>query len=134
MSEQNKLEFVKGLYAAFKRGEIQPWLDAMTEDVTWQLYGPTEIPLCGLRSGKKQVEDFLQTLISTLQVKNSVPTRFIAEGDTVIVLGFVHSMVKETGIDFQSEYAHVITLKDSKMTSYREYLDTAELLAAYKGS
>lgn len=131
--KQKNLEFVKGLYAAFKRGEIQPWLDAMTEESTWQLYGPEEIPLCGLRTGKKQILDFLQTLVDTLQVKNSVQHRLIAEGDTVMVLGYVHSMVKATGIDFKSEYVHILTVKDDKLLSYREFLDNAQLLAAYKG-
>jgi ketosteroid isomerase-like protein len=129
----SNLEFIKGLYAAFKRGEIQPWLDAMPDDVTWQLYGPPEIPLCGLRTGKQQVQDFLMTLVTTLEVKNSVQTKFMAEGDTVMVLGFVHSMVKATGIDFESEYAHIITVKDGKLVSYREFLDTAQLLKAYRG-
>jgi ketosteroid isomerase-like protein len=130
---QANLELVKGLYAAFKRGDIQPWLDAMTEESTWELVGPTEIPLCGLRKGKKQILDFLQTLVTTLEVKNSVQHRFIAEGDTIIVLGYVHSMVKATGIDFKSDYVHILTVKNGILLSYREFLDNAQLLAAYKG-
>ncbi|MCL1470591.1 nuclear transport factor 2 family protein [Argonema antarcticum] len=130
---QSNLEFIKGLYAAFKRGEIQPWLDAMTEESTWELIGPTEIPLCGLRKGKKQILDFLQTLVTTLEVKNSVQHKFIAEGDTIIVLGYVHSMVKATSIDFKSDYVHILTVKNGVLLSYREFLDNAQLLAAYKG-
>lgn len=127
------VEFVKSLYAAFKRGDVQPWMDALTESSTWQLYGPTELPLCGLRTGKKQILDFLQTLMTTFDFKSSVQHRFIGEGDTVVVLGFVHSQVKATGIDFKSEYAHVLTVKDRNLLSYREFLDTAQLRAAYKG-
>jgi ketosteroid isomerase-like protein len=127
------LEFVKGLYAAFKRGDVQPWLDALTESSTWQLYGPPEIVLCGLRTGKQQILDFLQTLMTTVEVKSSVQHRFLAEGDTIVVLGFVHSKVKATGIEFQSEYAHVLTVKDRILVSYREFLDTAQFLAACKG-
>jgi ketosteroid isomerase-like protein len=63
-----------------------------------------------------------------------VQHKFIADGDTVVVLGYVHSMVKATGRDFKSEYVHVLTVKDGKLISYREYLDTAQLLAAYKGA
>lgn len=130
---QKNLEFVKGLYAAFKRGEIQPWLDAMTEESTWQLVGPETIPLCGLRKGKKEILDFLQTLMNTLQFKNSVQHKFIAEGETIIVLGYVHSMVKQTGIDFKSDYVHILTVKNGKLLSYREFLDNAQLLVAYQG-
>lgn len=126
------LEFVKELYAAFKQGDMQPQLDALTENTTWQLYGPTEFPLCGLRTGKAQILDFLQTLMTTLDVKSSVQTQFIAEGDTIVVLGFVHSRIKATGKDFKSEYAHVLTVKDRKLLSYREFLDTAQLIEAYK--
>jgi ketosteroid isomerase-like protein len=128
------VEFVKGLYAAFKRGEAQPWMDALTEDSTWQLYGPPDLELCGLRTGKKQIMDFFQTLMTSLEFKNSMQHRFIGDGDTVIVLGYVHSMVRATGRDFKSEYAHVLTIKDGKLLSYREFLDTAQLLAAYRGN
>jgi uncharacterized protein len=126
------LEFVKGLYAAFKRGDMQPQLDALTEESTWQLYGPTDFFLCGLRTGKGQILDFLQSLGSTLDVKSSVQTRFIADGETIMVLGFVHSQVKATGKEFKSEYCHVLTVKDRKLLAYREFLDTAQLLECYK--
>jgi ketosteroid isomerase-like protein len=126
------LEFVKGLYAAFKRGDMQPQLDALTESTTWQLYGPADFQLCGLRTGKKEILDFLQTLMATLDVKSSVQNRFIADGDTIVVLGFVHSQVKATGKEFKSEYAHVLTVKDRKLLSYREFLDTAQLLECYQ--
>jgi ketosteroid isomerase-like protein len=43
-------------------------------------------------------------------------------------------MVKATGRDFKSEYVHVLTVKDGKLISYREYLDTAQLLAAYQAA
>ena len=128
------VEFVKGLYAAFKRGDGQPWMDALTESSTWQLYGPPELALCGLRTGKAQIADFFQTLMTTLEFKNSIQHRFIGDGDTVDVLGYVHSMVRATGRDFKSEYAHVLTIRDGKLISYREYLDTAQLLAAYSGA
>jgi ketosteroid isomerase-like protein len=128
------LEFVKGLYAAFKRGDAKPWMDALTESSTWQLYGPSELALCGVRTGPGPIGEFFQTLMTTLEFKNSVQHKFIADGDTVVVLGYVHSMVKATGRDFKSEYVHVLTVKDGKLISYREYLDTAQLLAAYQAA
>jgi uncharacterized protein len=126
------IEFVKGLYAAFKRGDFQVQLDALTDSTTWQLYGPADFPLCGLRTGKQQILDFLQTLGSTLDVKESIQHRFIGEGDTIIVLGFVHSQVRATGKHFRSEYCHVLTVKDKKLVGYREFLDTAQLIDCYK--
>jgi ketosteroid isomerase-like protein len=128
------LEFVKGLYAAFKRGDMQPQLDALTEESTWQLYGPTDFFLCGLRTGKKQILDFLQSLGTTLDVKSSVQHRFIADGDTIIVLGSVHSQVKATGKEFKSEYCHVLTVRNRKLVGYREFLDTAQLIECYRAN
>ncbi len=125
------LEFIKGLYAAFKRGDFQTQMDALTDSTTWQLYGPEDFFLCGLRNGKKEILDFLQALGTTLDVKSSVQHRFFAEGDTIVVLGTVHSQVKATGKEFKSEYAHVITVKDRKMLSYREFLDVAQLMRCY---
>lgn len=125
------LEFIKSLYAAFKRGDVQMQLDAFTDQTTWQLYGPEDFFLCGLRKGKQEILDFLQKLMSTLDVKESVQHQFFADGDTVVVLGYVHSVVKATGKHFKSEYVHVYKVKDRKMLSYREFLDTAQLLECY---
>ena len=42
-------------------------------------------------------------------------------------------MVKANEHHFKSEYVHVLTVKDRKLLSYREYLDTAQLRDAYAG-
>lgn len=132
--ETENVEFVKGLYAAFKRGDGAPWFEAMTDTTTWQLYGPPELALCGLRTGPAEIGAFFQGIFGTLEFKESVQHKFMADGDTVVVLGYVHSFVKATERHFKSEYAHVLTVKDRKLISYREFLDTAQLRDAYAGT
>ncbi len=134
VKETDNVEFVKELYAAFKRGDGAPWFAAMDENSTWQLYGPPELALCGVRTGPAEIGAFFQTLMTTLEFKESIQHKFLADGDTVVVLGYVHSMVKANERHFKSEYAHVLTVRDRKLISYREFLDTAQLLDAYAGS
>jgi hypothetical protein len=42
MTEQENLQAIQSMYAAFARGDIQAVLDGLTDDVEWILPGPTE--------------------------------------------------------------------------------------------
>jgi uncharacterized protein len=56
--------------------------------------------------------------------------QFVADGNTVIALGYYAGKNKRTGKPFASEFAHVSTLADGKFTSFKEFTDTAAVLAA----
>jgi ketosteroid isomerase-like protein len=53
------------------------------------------------------------------------PTEYIAEGDKVVVLGEFDVNVTATGKSYSSDWVHVMTVKDGKVTAFREYFDTA---------
>lgn len=53
------------------------------------------------------------------------PTEFIAKDDKVIVLGNSKWRVKATNKEYQSDFAHVLTVKDGKVSGFREFMDTA---------
>ena len=107
MSEQQNTELVQNAYAAFKRGDITSVLNAMSDDVTWFLPGPEEIPVAGHRRGRDQVGQFFTTLAETQEAQEFEPKEFIAQGETVVVLGHYKWRVKSTGRAFESDFAHV---------------------------
>ncbi len=58
-----------------------------------------------------------------------VPTEFIAEGDRVVSLGEFTGVHGSTGKSVAARYAHVWTIKEGKITRFRQYIDT---LAVWK--
>jgi hypothetical protein len=62
------------------------------------------------------------------------PKEFIGQGDHVVVLGRSEGKVRSTGKSFGGDWAMAFTLKNGKVTHYKQYGDTANTAAAFEGS
>ena len=107
MSEQTNAEVIRQAYEAFGRGDIPTVLGVLADDVDWTLQGPSAIPWAGPRRGREAVGEFFSLLGENLEFERFEPREFVAQGDTVVVLGDERSVVKPTGRAFQNEWAHV---------------------------
>lgn len=132
MSEQANLRIIKDAYEAFKRGDIQKVIDAMSDDVEWETPGPNEIPYAGVFRGKGGIADFFRILADSDDVEFFEPESFFAQGDRVVVLGHYSARVKATGRLAQADWVHSFVLRDGKVMRGREYFDTAKYAEAYQ--
>jgi ketosteroid isomerase-like protein len=132
MSRQENVQAVQQMYAAFGRGDMSVLLNGFSDDVDWEYAGPSNIPICGSRRGREQVARFFQALGETLETLQFEPQKFIAQGDEVVVLGHERHRVKSTGCIFEGDWVQVFTLREGKVIRYREYGDTAALVAAFR--
>lgn len=131
MSDQNTA-IVQQAYANFKTGNIQGLLDQLADDVTWQLPEIEGVPIAGKRTGRDGVREFFATLARDQEVIEFEPREFVAQGDRVVSLGDYKWRVKDTGREFASDFAHVFTIRDGKVTGFREFFDSAAVAAAYR--
>lgn len=131
MSEQNTA-IAQQAYENFKAGNIQALLDQLSDDVTWQLPEIEGVPLSGKRTGRDGVREFFATPARDQEVIEFEPREFVAQGDKVVSLGHYKWRIKDTGRDFASDFAHVFTIRDGKVTGFREYFDSAAVAAAYQ--
>jgi ketosteroid isomerase-like protein len=131
MNQQKNVETVRQNYAAVGRGEIPALLTLLSDEIEWSMAGPSVIPWTGTRRGRQQVAEFFVLLGKTLEFQRFEPREFIAQGDTVVVIGYERSLVKPTGRTFEQEWAHVYTLRDGKISRCRIFEDTAAQVAAF---
>ena len=59
-----------------------------------------------------------------------VPAEFITEGETVVSLGDFKGVHGATGKSSKARYAHVWTVKNGKITRFRQYIDTLAVAEA----
>src|SRR5919199_1815223 len=130
MNERTKVGVVQQAYEAFGRGDIPAVLDLLTDDVEWTLQGPSVIPFAGTFRGREGIGEFFSVLDETLEFEQFEPREFVAQGDTVVVLGYERSVAKTTGRSYEQEWAHVYTLRDGKIATGRFFEDTAAEAAA----
>jgi ketosteroid isomerase-like protein len=122
---------MKSLYDAFGKGDMQKIIDTMDDKVSWTSFGDASICSClGPHDGKAGVTDFFKAVGDTWDFSEFAPTMFYADGDTVLVEGHYTMKSKKTGKQLSSNFAHAIVFKDGKVTSFREYLDTASMAKA----
>ena len=55
------------------------------------------------------------------------PKQFHDAGDTVVVEGRYTGTYKATGKSLDAQVTHIWSLRDGKVTSFQQYVDTAQL-------
>ena len=132
MREQENIGLVRQAYENFTRGEINALLGQFSDDIEWRQPGVEGAPLYRERHGREQVAEFFAELDAAEEVVTFEPREFIAQGDRVVVLGRYRFSVRETARQYESEWAHVFTVRDGKIATFQEYMDTAALRAAFQ--
>ena len=126
---QTNIELAKSQYAAFQRGDIASILASLTDDIEWITSGDG-LPTTGARRGPAQVAQFFESVANTWNFTVFEPREFMASGDSLAVAGHYAAIAKPTGKKFAAEWLMVWKIRDGKVSYFREYTDTAALVAA----
>lgn len=132
MDEQANVNVVKQCYDAFQKGDIASLKSYFAEDISWELPDVPGAPFTGRRHGCGRVMEFFEQMGAAQQVNVFEPMEYIAQGPRVVVLGHYSFTVRATGKQFASDWVHVFTVRDGKVTALREFLDTHVAEAAYR--
>ena len=128
MSAQENVQTVKDFFAAIGRGDKEGLLALVAEDFEWIIPGE-DWPLAGTRHGHAGLADLLETASRSLETSTE-PREFVAQGDRVLVVGAAKGKIKATNKTFEDEWIFAITVRDGRLTSIREYIDTQALARA----
>jgi len=128
MSIEKNIQTVKDFFAAIGRGDREALLALVAEDIEWIIPGE-DWPLAGTRNGHAGLADLLETASKSIETSTE-PREFIAQGDRVLVVGFARGQIKATNKTFEDDWIFAITVRDGRLTSIREYIDTQALARA----
>ena len=132
MTEQENVAIVQEAYAAFGRGDVAGAISNYADDIDWAMPGSPEIiPYAGKRRGREQVAQFYSTFAHTEEVEEMQLQEFISHGDRVLVFGHYKGRVKSTGRSYTKDFIHVVTLRDTKVIRFREYVASDDMYAAF---
>jgi uncharacterized protein len=131
MSAQSSIELVRNAYAAFGASDLPKMLGLMTADIVWEFPASSVIPWAGTFKGPGEVARFFAALMEHSEPEAFEPLHFVASEDRVVVLGRERFRVKSTGLSWACEWAHAFTVRDGKISGFREYTDTAAMGSAF---
>ena len=136
MNEQENVQVVQNLFAAFGQGNIPAALDILAEDVDWQSpvrrTRPGKISWATPRHGHKEVAEFSKELSEKMQIERMETLDFTAQGDRVVVEGKNRGTVKSTGRTYEHDWVMVFTVRGGKVVRHRHYYDTADIAVAFR--
>ncbi len=132
MEAVNK-QLLRRVYAEISKGNVQPLLDSLADDVEWTIIGTTA--LSGTSRGKQEVIDKLLKPIRARLADGPIvfqPERFIAEGE----YGVMQAHGRATalcGKPYNNTYCIVCRIVDGKVKEMVDYIDT-ELITTALGA
>lgn len=126
----NPIELVQSLFAAFTRGDVEFILAHIAPDASWVCPGPG-IPSAGAYAGPAGVAEFFQKLTTTEAVTRFEPREYLANGNTVVALGYEECTVPKTGKSAATNWAMRFHIEDGKVTHWESFFDTASYALAH---
>ena len=131
MSEQN-VEFVKGIYGAFARGDIPTVLGAFADDVEW--FEAEGMPYGGLyRSGEAVLQNVFGPIAADVEGFAVTPEEYIDSGATVAAIVRYTGTGKATGKTLDEPAVHVWEIRDGKLARFRQFIDTVKFAEVVPG-
>jgi ketosteroid isomerase-like protein len=123
------VEHVRGLYAAFADGDVERVLGAMDPQIEWREaegnpYEPSGAAWIG---SDAVVQNLLVPLGAEWDEFTAHPKEFHDAGDTVVVEARYTGTHKETGKSLDAQVCHIWRVSDGKLTSFQQFVDTAQL-------
>lgn len=128
------LELVQKGYEYFGTGDIAGVVSVYSDDSTFTpqmgLEGKTPLVTPKGTFSKSELTSFFAALSQELDFSKWENRQWVADGNTVCVLGYYAGTNRRTGKPFQSEFCHVLTVAGDKIKSFKEFTDTAAALEA----
>ena len=123
------VEILKGGYEAFGRGDVPAVLGVFDPNIEWSEaesnpYKPDGKPWIG---GDAIVQHLFMRLAMEWDGFTVTPRAFHAAGDTIAVDCRYTGTYKATGKSIDAQACHVWRLSNGKVTSFQQYVDTAQM-------
>jgi len=134
MSIETNKQVVARFCESFATGRTQDILDTMTDDVSYWILGDRALtPSSGDHS-----KSGMQRIFDAMSERLTAPLRFtphsmIAEGDQVALEAESYGTLKN-GRVYNNRYHLRLTIRDGKIASVREYLDTRHVYEIWYAS
>lgn len=120
-------DIIRNFYDKLSAGDAPGALGLMAPDIDWTTMWHYKVDG---RGPEKVAEGLFKPLMAEWKSFSLVPREFITEGDTVVSLGDFTGVHGETGKTSNARYAHVWTVRDGKIATFRQYIDTLAIAEA----
>ena len=116
------LDRLKGVYAAFAKGDVQGVLGAMHDRIEWR--EPASLPYEDQIGPQAVAENIFGRVLQDVTGFTVSPEEFVDGGDTIVSIGTYRGQGAKTGMAFETPFVHVWKFQNGKLSYFRTYTDT----------
>jgi ketosteroid isomerase-like protein len=131
-NQLQNIEKIKKVYEAFTNRDIKAILNLLSPDVEWGEPENPYNPAAGTRHGHKGFLEWLEVGRQSEEIVALEPKKFLTDNDTVAVVGYTKCIAKPTGKSYETDFVHLVTLKDGKIIRFQEFFDTYTAAEAFR--
>lgn len=117
---------VENMFAAFSSGDIEKFVETVSENTVWIYHGTQIIPK-GVFENKKGVRAFFSNILDKTEIISFEPQQYIVEGNMVVVLGLEHQKVKRSGRELKQKWVQIYTVENDLITRMEEFATSEEV-------
>jgi ketosteroid isomerase-like protein len=132
MQAHQNIDLVKRLYEAFGKGDIDTIVNHLADQFVWRFDAPPIIPFAGNYTTPDEVRGYLGHLLEAQKDQVMQTDEFIANEDTVVMVGRYAATVIATNKRVDVAAIHVFTIQAGKLTRFLCFADTAKIADAYQ--
>jgi ketosteroid isomerase-like protein len=133
-SGKHALKVVKSFYENLGKGDLPGIMATFARDAKWVLHAPagTVIPFAGVHDGHAAVKKFIETFGANAKPSVFETREFIVDAHKVVVLGYEEVTAIPTGKEWKAHWTMTFTVKNGKIASVDEVVDTEAISAAFR--
>jgi uncharacterized protein len=124
-NNSQEAEVVNKMLQAFGTGNMDALKQTLSDTTVWNYNGSTSIPYSGTYKGKDEVVKFIGNIVSNVDILDFKVEQIIANGKTVVVLGFEKQKIKKNGKILEQNWVQVYTVENGLITKMEEFANTA---------
>ncbi|MFZ0454712.1 MAG: nuclear transport factor 2 family protein [Ignavibacteriaceae bacterium] len=122
--QEENIVLVQKMYTAFTNRNIDAMLAMLSNEVEWgepsNPFNETE----GTRYGHKGFLEWVNIGRQVEEIFILEPRKYLTDNDSVAVYGYMKCLVKSTEKIYESDFVHLVTIKDGLIVKFQEFFDT----------
>lgn len=124
-TESRNIAATKAIYAAIPAGDLDGALAHLDPEIRITYQGTDAIPYAGDHRGLAAAVEFFTIVGNNIEIVEMEVWRFIADGDDLATWGRQRFRRLATGYEWESEFAHIITLRNGRWLHFRDFMNSA---------
>ncbi len=123
-SQIENINIVQNLYSFFSDKNINAILEMLSPNVEWGEPSNPFNPAGGTRYGHKGFLEWINIGRQSEDILELQPKKMLTDIDSVAVVGFIKCRAISTGKIYESDFVHLVTIKNGKVIKFQEFFDT----------